>query len=218
MPTGPLPTPEAGPVAARPPAPTIDDLVAPAAAGDRVAVARLLGMLQPLVIRYCRGRLGQQETAVGSADDVAQEVCLAVLSALPAYRAEGGSFRAFVYGIAAHKVSDAYRAAARNRSEPMADVPDTAAAPGGPEHHAMINELSRQLGELLETLTVQQREVLVLRLAVGLSAEETAQTVRSSPGAVRVIQHRALGKLRATLPAQSDEPGPPATARSPRAE
>jgi RNA polymerase sigma-70 factor (ECF subfamily) len=32
--------------------------------------------------------------------------------------------------------------------------------------------------------------VLVLRIAVGLSAQETAQVLDSSPGAVRVIQHR----------------------------
>jgi RNA polymerase sigma-70 factor, ECF subfamily len=36
----------------------------------------------------------------------------------------------------------------------------------------------------------------VLRIAVGLSAEETAQIVGSTPGAVRVTQHRALNRLR----------------------
>ncbi len=156
-------------------------------------------MLQPLVVRYCRGRIGRQETAIGSADDVAQEVCLAVLSALPGYRAEGGSFRAFVYGIASHKVSDAFRAASRNRSEPVAEVPDVAERGRGPEQHALLEEMSQQVASLLATLTAQQREVLVLRLAVGMSADETAQSVSSTAGAVRVIQHRALTKLRGIL-------------------
>ena len=40
---------------------------------------------------------------------------------------------AFVYGIAAHKVADAHRAAARNRSEPVADVPDEPETDAGPE-------------------------------------------------------------------------------------
>ncbi len=196
-PTG-SPTPEVG-VAGPKPHPELDELVAPAAAGDRAAIARLLGILQPLVVRYCRGRIGRQETAVGSADDVAQEVCLAVLSALPGYRVEGGSFRAFVYGIAAHKVADAFRAASRNRSEPVADVPDGEEVSRTPEQYALMSEMSQQIAVLLATLTVQQREVLVLRLAVGMSAEETAQSVSSSAGAVRVIQHRALTKLRGML-------------------
>ena len=55
---------------------------------------------------------------LGSADDVAQEVCVAVVSALGSYQPAGLSFRAFVYGIAAHKVADAFRAIARNRTEP----------------------------------------------------------------------------------------------------
>lgn len=36
----------------------------------------------------------------------------------------------------------------------------------------------------------------MLRIAVGLSAEETAQVIGSTPGAVRVTQHRALNRLR----------------------
>ena len=39
----------------------------------------------------------------------------------------------------------------------------------------------------------------MLRIAVGLSAEETAQVVGSTPGAVRVTQHRALNRLRGVI-------------------
>ncbi|NEE31628.1 hypothetical protein G3M53_40070, partial [Streptomyces sp. SID7982] len=42
-----------------------------------------------------------------------------------------------------------------------------------------------------------QRELLVLRVAVGLTAEETGRMLGMSPGAVRVAQHRALSRLRA---------------------
>ena len=44
--------------------------------------------------------MGRQESVLGSADDVAQEVCVAVVSALGSYQPAGLSFRAFVYGIA----------------------------------------------------------------------------------------------------------------------
>ena len=46
----------------------------------------------------------------------------------------------------------------------------------------------------------KQREILVLRVVVGLSAEETAEAVGSTPGAVRVAQHRALARLRKSMP------------------
>ena len=45
----------------------------------------------------------------------------------------------------------------------------------------------------------KQREILVLRVVVGLSAEQTADAVGSTPGAVRVAQHRALSRLRKVL-------------------
>ena len=45
----------------------------------------------------------------------------------------------------------------------------------------------------------KQREIVVLRVVVGLSAEETAEAVGSTPGAVRVAQHRALARLRKAL-------------------
>ena len=102
-----------------------DELVTAAMAGDRNAVGRVLTIIRPLVVRYCRARLGAPDRSSASADDVAQEVCLAVLTALPGYRVQGKPFLAFVYGIAAHKVIDAHRASSRNRSEPVADVPDS---------------------------------------------------------------------------------------------
>ncbi|QQQ75065.1 RNA polymerase sigma factor ShbA [Saccharothrix sp. 6-C] len=175
----------------------LEDEVRAAAAGDRRAVASLLATVRPLVVRYCRARVGRQERSSASADDVAQEVCLALLTALPTYKDHGRPFLAFVYGIAAHKVADAHRAALRNRAEPVPEVPD---GPDdehvGPEQSALRADLSRRIGRLLRLLPDKQREILVLRVVVGLTAEQTAEVVDATPGAVRVAQHRALVRLR----------------------
>ena len=180
----------------------IDVLVGAAIGGDRSAMERLLASVQPLVVRYCRARVGRQERSYASADDVAQEVCLAVLTALPSYRDQGRPFLAFVYGIAAHKVADAHRSAARNKSEPVAEFPDAPEVRDGPEQRAVSGELSGRMARLLSTLPPKQREILVLRVVVGLSAEETADAVGSTPGAVRVAQHRALNRLKKALVAE----------------
>lgn len=182
-----------------PPPPYLESLVLAAAGGEARARDALLAEIQPFVLRYCRGRLGRQETVTASADDVAQEVCLAVINALPAYTVKGLSFRAFVYGIAAHKVTDAFRAIGRARSEPVADLPDSPVSDDGPEHRLLAAELGGRLHRLLAELTPRQRDVLTLRIMVGLTAEETAVVVGSTPGAVRVTQHRALNRLRAIL-------------------
>jgi RNA polymerase sigma-70 factor (ECF subfamily) len=176
-----------------------DELVARAMAGDRTAVGRVLTIIRPLVVRYCRARLGRERSSA-TADDVAQEVCLAVLTALPGYRVQGRPFLAFVYGIASHKVIDAHRAATRNRSEPVAELPDAMEVADGPEQRALRVELSAEMARMLDQLPDKQREILVLRVVVGLSAEETAEAVGSTAGAVRVAQHRALARLRKSMP------------------
>lgn len=66
-----------------------------------------------------------REKTFASADDVAQEVCLAVLTAQPNYRAQGWPVLELVYGIASHKMADAHRSAARNRTEPVPEISDT---------------------------------------------------------------------------------------------
>lgn len=174
----------------------LNSAVAAAAQGDRSALAQVLASIRPLVVRYCRARVGAAERGQLSADDVAQEVCLAVMTALPRYQDQGRPFMAFVYGIAAHKVADAHRNAARNKSDPVAEVPDVVSADGSPEERALSSETGRQVNALLQTLPEKHREILVLRLVVGLSAEETAAAVGSTAGAVRVAQHRALAKLK----------------------
>ena len=177
----------------------LDDVVARAVAGERDALQKVLETIRPIVLRYVRARIGTAERSGLSADDVAQEVCLAAITALPRYKDQGRPFLAFVYGIAAHKVADAHRAAARNRSEPTEVVPERFAAEAGPEQIAIESEAAQRMNKLLGILPEKQREILILRVVVGMSAEETAEAVGSTAGAVRVAQHRALARLKSEI-------------------
>ncbi|MEV0670888.1 sigma-70 family RNA polymerase sigma factor [Mycobacterium sp. NPDC050441] len=174
----------------------LDIVVAEAVAGDRNALSEVLEIIRPIVVRYVRARVGATERSGLSADDVAQEVCLAAITALPRYKDQGRPFLAFVYGIAAHKVADAHRAAARNRAEPTEVVPERFSLDAGPEQSALDTESSERMARLLSVLPEKQREILILRVVVGMSAEETAEAVGSTAGAVRVAQHRALARLK----------------------
>ena len=170
-------------------------LAALATQGDTSARDALLANVRTMVHRYCRARLGRLPGSEHAADDVAQEVCLAVLSALPRYRDEGRPFEAFVFGIAAHKVADAQRAAVR-AAVPTDEMPDEPDLGPGPEDHALRSSDAALVRSLLDRLPPTQRELLILRVAVGLSAEETGSALGMSSGAVRVAQHRALARLR----------------------
>jgi RNA polymerase sigma-70 factor, ECF subfamily len=170
-------------------------LAALATHGDTGARDALLAHVRMIVHRYCRARLGRLPGSEHAADDVAQEVCLAVLSALPRYRDEGRPFEAFVFGIAAHKVADAQRSAVR-AAVPSDEMPDEPDLGPGPEDQAVRNSDAMLVRSLLDRLPATQRELLILRVAVGLSAEETGNALGMSSGAVRVAQHRALARLR----------------------
>jgi RNA polymerase sigma-70 factor (ECF subfamily) len=177
----------------------LDAVVAEAVAGNRDALREVLEIIRPIVVRYCRARVGATERSGLSADDVAQEVCLAAITALPRYKDQGRPFLAFVYGIAAHKVADAHRAAGRNKADPTDTVPERFSMEAGPEQMALDAEASERMNKLLAVLPEKQREILILRVVVGMSAEETAEAVGSTPGAVRVAQHRALARLKADI-------------------
>ena len=177
----------------------LDAAAAEAVGGSRDALREVVETIRPIVVRYIRARIGSAERTGLSADDIAQEVCLAAIQALPRYQDQGRPFLAFVYGIASHKVADAHRAAGRNRSDPTDVVPERLSVDAGPEQMAVQSDAAARMAKLLAVLPEKQREILNLRIVVGLSAEETAEAVGSTPGAVRVAQHRALARLKSEI-------------------
>ncbi|HTZ26672.1 MAG TPA: sigma-70 family RNA polymerase sigma factor [Streptosporangiaceae bacterium] len=160
-----------------------------------------LRALRPVILRYCRARLSQH-----AADDVAQEVCLALISArrgpqdgLPA----GRTVTAYAFGIAQHKVADAMRAAAR-LAVPVPELPDIADDRPGPEETVLARWEGEQVRRALAQLRPPQRRLLLLRVVSGFTAAQTGAVLGMSAEAVRVAQHRALARMRKLL---ASEPG-----------
>jgi RNA polymerase sigma-70 factor (ECF subfamily) len=166
-----------------------DDVVARAQRGDRLAVEEVLQAVRRVAIRYCRSRLAGPGEGFGIADDVAQEICLAVYRGLPRVR---GPLVAYVYGVASRKVADALRERPL-RVYPLETVEQRADPRPGPEETVIA---SARVAGLLDELSPVQREVLVLRVMVGLTALETGLALGLHAGNVRLIQHRALNVLR----------------------
>ena len=178
------------------------ELVPLAVDGDRRALQRIMAIIHPMVLRYARARIGGGRTP--TPEDIAQEICLAVATSISRYVDKGRPFMAFVYGIAFNKVADAHRSMSRDHAHPTGEVPDTVTEKGTPEDHILETDGSNRVRALLDSLSEKARDIVILRVFVGLSAEETAEIVGSTPGAVRVAQHRALSTLRKNLGAQQE--------------
>lgn len=171
-------------------------LAVKAMAGDAPALEELMVAVRERAFRYARARLGRFPQAAATAEDAAQEVCIAVLTSLSRYDERGVPFEAYVYSICARKVADVQRSVMR-APVPTDEVPERVDLAAGPEEMAVAGAEGDEVWALMQELPAHQRELLTLRVAVGLSAEETAQALGMTAGAVRVAQHRALGRLRA---------------------
>jgi RNA polymerase sigma-70 factor (ECF subfamily) len=128
------------------------------------------------------------------ADDVAQETCVAIFNVLPTYERHGAPFAAWVYAIAANKVADVQRK--HSRAALLVDeFPDQVEPSPTPEEQVMASALLQVAAELVGRLSPRMREVLLMR-AGGSSADAVGNELGLTPGAVRVVQHRAVAKLR----------------------
>jgi len=171
------------------------DLAHAAIEGDAAALEGLMRAVRERAFRYARARLGRFPQAAGAAEDAAQEVCIAVLTSLSRYDERGVPFEAYVYSICARKVADVQRSMFRH-PVPTDEVPDRVDLGAGPEELVVSGSQADEAWALMQSLPDHQRELLTLRVAVGLSAEETATSLGMTAGAVRVAQHRALARLR----------------------
>ncbi len=177
---------------------------------DRQAFAPLYARYFEPVYRYCYRRLGTREAA----EDATSLTFVKALTSLAGYRADS-PFAGWLFAIAHNVVADLHR---RQRpSEPIEALGDPVDTDPAPEEVALAGEARRSLRALLSALPADQRSVLELRLA-GLSGAEIARALGRSHGSVKMLQLRAINKLRAALGVERCSPRADAAERAPRLE
>jgi RNA polymerase sigma-70 factor (ECF subfamily) len=175
-----------------------DEVVEKAVHGGPAEVNQLFELVQPAIVSFCRTRIGGN-AAFGDAEDVAQEACVSLLAALPKFDRAVSGFLAFAYGIASHKVVDHFRRCGRDRTVTSAELIDSVDSADGPDVQSELFDQSRRIAVLLRQLNERQRDVLAMRVVVGMTSAETAAVMGMTPVAVRVTQRRALILLRAAV-------------------
>lgn len=155
--------------------------------GEPEAVDQLVAAVTPLVVRYCRAR-AEYDGMAAAADDIARATLVQVVDSLPRYTGGAPAFLGLVIRLARQGIQNAERVAARRHEVST----DTAPA-------RLVDaqrRRARRMAELLAPLPERDREIVVLRMIVGLSAAETATVIGATPGTVRMRQHRALTRMR----------------------
>jgi RNA polymerase sigma-70 factor (ECF subfamily) len=183
----------------------VEATLAWARGGDPDALRALFRTYQPRLLRFLRG------LEPGAADDLAGEVWLAVATGLDRFVGNERDFRSWLFTIARNRLADHRRRAARRPRLVAIDgelVDEMTPGPGdraaGDPADVAVEQLSAQeaIDRLVASVTTEQAEVVLLRIVAGLSVDEVAALTGRSPGAVRVLQHRALKHL--TARASSD--------------
>jgi RNA polymerase sigma-70 factor (ECF subfamily) len=142
------------------------------------------------VYRYCSRRLPS-----AAAEDATSTT---FLNAIGAIRGLGpdrvDAFRPWLFTIAHHAVVDQLR---KRQHLPLDEVEIVAPEPSLDER-AILADRRRRLSRAIATLGPDQQRVIHLRLA-GLDNPEIGEVLGKSPGAIRVIHHRAVARLRGLL-------------------
>ena len=172
-----------------------DDLspeqLASARAGEPDGVEALYRRYAPAVLAWHRARVTDPHLA----EDLTSEAFLAVLRGLPGYQGGPEALAGWIFTLVRRDLVDHLRRVQRRPEVPaeiteelggsVPDVADTAVARGDTD----------ELRAALAQLSPDQREVLILRVVAGLTAQEIAETTGRTVGSVKALQHRGLDSL-----------------------
>lgn len=123
-------------------------------------------------------------------DDLVQEAYLRLLTAVKGFRGES-RFKTFLYRVCANVALSHLRWKRRRPEDPFAEPPEVVATGEDPERAAERRQAARLVEAALERLKPKKRIVFVYHELCGMSPDEIALAVGSSPNTVRSRLHHA---------------------------
>ena len=167
------------------------ELISRTADGDRGAFDVLYRRYSRPVFGLALRRLGDR----GRAEDAVQETFASIWRAARSYRPERGPGAPWLYAVARNAITDRGRA----RSEPPAEVPETASPDAGPAERAESGWTAWRVHRALEELNTNERSVIELAYWSGLSQSEIAEFLNIPLGTVKTRTRAALARLAVLL-------------------
>ncbi|MCA8954477.1 MAG: sigma-70 family RNA polymerase sigma factor [Planctomycetes bacterium] len=182
---------------------SLSTLVQQASNGDVVAIDELIVRHFPELRAFLCLRMGRSLRARESASDLAQSVCREVLEELAEFEYRGDrAFKRWLFLRAHRKLVERARFHGTQKRdvdrEALACEPSVSQAAMSlltPSRVAAGKEEYALFEELLDGLSPQQRQVLILCRGLGMQPAEAAEELGTSANTVRVALHRALAKV-----------------------
>jgi RNA polymerase sigma-70 factor (ECF subfamily) len=165
-------------------------LVARAKEGDETAISQLYRQNAPGIYGYVVSRVRDPALA----DDLTSEVFLRALEGLAQFEYRGIAISAWLYRIAHDRIADHFRRQAQRPTIPLED--DLLPAQDGIDQEVDARLRVEHVGKAIEQLTAEQHQVILLRFVAGLKLGEVAHVMDRSAGAIKMLQLRALTRLR----------------------
>lgn len=175
------------------PARELDGCVVAALAGDETAAAKVFRAVQPALLSYLRSQMPSW-----AVEDAAAEVWLAVARGSAASVRSFDQLRALLFTIARRRVID-LRRAQRRRPVSLGEEAAEPATNDPTDGFVEALDADEAVRRLVQFLTPDQAEIVLLRVVAGLSASAVAAITGRTAGSVRVIQHRAMRRLAAEV-------------------
>lgn len=171
----------------------IEKLVDKAIGGDGDAFGRLYDMHVNRVYRHIYYRVSSN----ADAEDLTQQVFIKAWQAIGRYKKTASPFLAWLIRISHNLVVDFYRS---RKSETYIDFDVIATKPETDPEHIVEAEFNQQyMRQAINQLQGDQQQVILMRFIEDFSFPEIAAALGKSEGAIRVIQHRGLAKLKTIL-------------------
>jgi RNA polymerase sigma-70 factor (ECF subfamily) len=163
-------------------------LVDKAAGGNFQAFGKLYGIYLDPIYRYVYYQVRDRMTA----EDITEEVFVKAWKAIKSCKGKGSTFSAWLYRIAHNHLMNTLRNSNKYVSIDVSGMTEVC-DPEQKIDNILDNE---ELSDLLANLPDSQRQVVVLKFIEGMDNREIGKIMRKSEGAVRILQMRALTKLR----------------------
>jgi RNA polymerase sigma-70 factor, ECF subfamily len=171
---------------------------------DHAALSRLYEHFAPRIYRYIFRRVGDSELA----RDLQNDVFLAMLESIhrdPLWRVP---LAPWLFRVARDRTISALRSRSRQKTQPIAYCHERQMVCDGPEANYHVAIQRQAVQRAISTLPRDQRQVLLLRFAYGLTVADAAAQLGRSEGALRSLQHRALLALQPLLQAEQADNEP----------
>jgi RNA polymerase sigma-70 factor (ECF subfamily) len=148
---------------------------------------------------YNRVRYVIPETDV---EDVTQEVFLAALCSLPAFRGEA-QFSTWLRTLANNKVAEYYRRRSRKKETMQVDLVHAERSSDQSSTSSLEDRIA--LYSALNQLPKQYCEVIILRFAEGMQFNEIAKLLKKNPEAIKSLFRRAISALREKMEVKDEQ-------------